>query len=151
MFCQRYLGLIAASLTATFALAFTEPTEAHHSVTIDGTKHWCAGETHGSDKNNSCKLSSKKLTSVPADLFSDLPNLEWINLSFNSLSSVPEGLFSILTNIRHIDLNHNSLSSIPESLFSGLTNLQYINFRRNNLSSVSEDLFIGLLTWKQFG
>jgi len=129
-------GLITASLATIFALASVKPAQAHHSVTIDGQRYWCYGETHSAGANNLCALTNNNLITLPADLFGELSNLTRIRLDNNNLSSVPESLFSGLSNLQEIDLSKNNLSSVPESLFSGLTNLLYVSLNNNNLSSV---------------
>jgi len=166
MGCRLAMGVMSALLSS--ALALGKPAQAHHSFTFNGSKYWCAGQSHDDHENNSCyfgglnlgsvpedllsgltnlesvDMAESNITSLPKSLFSELSNLEKIYLDSNSLSSVPEGLLRGLSNMKRFGLEYNNLTSLPENLFSDSSNLSILNLSNNKLTSLSENLFSGL-------
>ncbi|KAF4398628.1 hypothetical protein G4B88_013717 [Cannabis sativa] len=66
-------------------------------------------------------------------LFSFLPNLVHLDLSYNMLSSIPQ-FFGNMTTITYLDLSHNGLiGSIPTS-FGCLTALMYLDLSSNSIN-----------------
>ncbi|TGG93091.1 MAG: hypothetical protein ERJ67_04885, partial [Aphanocapsa feldmannii 277cV] len=97
-----------------------------------------------SSDGQSCRLSSKGITSLSSGDFDGLTSLKYLYLYNNDLSSLPEDIFSGLSNLKQLELDNNNLSSLPEDIFSGLSKLQYLWLHNNDLSSLPEDIFDGL-------
>ena len=84
------------------------------------------------------------MTEFPAEAFSELTALAFLNLGTNGLSSLPDGAFSGLTALEDLFLNNNDLSSLDVGAFSGLTALSRLNIEENDLGSLPEGLFSDL-------
>ena len=61
---------------------------------------------------------------LPPGLFSSVPNLVTLDLSFNSLASLSAADFSNLTNLEAVDLEGNAGAVFPDLLFTGLDSLR---------------------------
>jgi len=74
-------------------------------------------------------LNFNRLTSVPLDLFTNFPNIEYIKLGHNRISSLPAP-----DTAASISLPNYTSALIPQ--YSGLTKLKEINLSFNNLSGL---------------
>ena len=93
------------------------------------------------NKSTRLNLSFLKLSSLPAEIFKPLTQLERLDLNHSQLSRLPEKLFTNLTQLRSLDLGHNQLPRLPEKLFEQLTQLTYLSLSKNQLSRLPEKLF----------
>ena len=91
------------------------------------------------------------ITSLQADDFSGLVNLEYLSLYSSSLSNFPMGVFDGLGKLKRLDLELNNLIYLPEGAFAGLGSLEYLNLRNNDLAHLSEGSFDGLDNLKWLG
>ena len=73
------------------------------------------------------------LSSLDANIFSDLTALRELSLGNNNLSSLDANIFSDLTALRELSLRNNNLSSLPDDIFSGLTNLRILRLAGNTV------------------
>ncbi len=90
-------------------------------------------------------LENNSLAStLPADLFADLPNLKELFLDGNALESLPSDLFSGLSHLKSLALYDNDLTELPPGLFSGLSNLQFLDLQENSLTTLPANIFAGL-------
>ncbi len=93
-----------------------------------------------------------RLTSVRADDFEGLTNLQTLNISGNRLTSLPAEIFDGLTNLQTLHLDNNRLTSLPAGIFDGLANLQTlhldnpqtVHLDNNRLTSLPSEIFDGL-------
>lgn len=67
--------------------------------------------------------------------FSDVPNLEHIDLSENLISEFPETVFHPLTRLRLLNLNDNKIQSLADNVFKYQQDLNELNLSKNNLGS----------------
>ena len=96
------------------------------------------------------------ITSIPENLFANLPNLTSAltrTFGLNNLTSIPENLFANNPNITSLrsTFGTNNITSIPENLFANLPNLTSLTspfsisndgvFSFNDLTSIPENLF----------
>ncbi|XP_043916382.1 extracellular matrix protein 2-like [Protopterus annectens] len=60
-------------------------------------------------------LAENDISSISAEAFSGLPNLEWLDLSKNKLndSSLPSYVFQNLTNLKRLNLDGNRFTAVP--------------------------------------
>jgi len=79
------------------------------------------------------RFSHNQLSSLPAGLFDQLTNLQYLVLDYNKISSLPAGLFDKLTGLHELGLSHNQLSSLPAGLLDKLARLQEIYVDHNPL------------------
>ena len=86
---------------------------------------------------------SKKISSLPIDIFSGMTSLKIIHLNDNQLSSLPERLFKGLP-LQEVYLHDNQLKSLPVGLFKGLSDLNYISLLHNQLKSLPKGIFKNL-------
>ena len=78
-------------------------------------------------------LGGNEISDLFNNSFGALPNLNYLELSYNSLSFIEEGSFGKLNNLEILILAHNQIDalSITPSSFEGLWNLKYLNYRNN--------------------
>ncbi|XP_029681879.1 extracellular matrix protein 2 [Takifugu rubripes] len=88
----------------------------------------------------SLSLEDNNISSIPAESFNGIPNLEWINLSKNQLSSaaIDPKAFTGLKFLRRLYLNGNLLEVVPNNLPS---TLQELKISDNKLRGVDENSF----------
>ncbi|CAF89734.1 unnamed protein product, partial [Tetraodon nigroviridis] len=88
-------------------------------------------------------LEDNNISSVPAESFNGIPDLEWINLSKNQLGSaaIHHKAFTGLKFLRRLYLNGNLLEVVPNNLPS---TLQELKISENKLRGVDENSFRGL-------
>ncbi len=98
------------------------------------------------------------MTSLPEGVFTDLNNLDVLDVSSHRFSSLPSGVFVGLNNLTHLQLDNQAdnildasppsstktLSSLAAGVFNGLGKLEELNLAYNNLSSWSAGVFHGL-------
>ncbi|KAG1610773.1 hypothetical protein G6F46_009758 [Rhizopus delemar] len=85
---------------------------------------------------NLTSLSSadNNITMIEDGIFSQLPNLQWLNLSKNSLKTLPSDLASCYQ-LRGIDVTDNSITKFPGTVFS-LPYLKALLLDRNKISVI---------------
>ena len=89
-------------------------------------------------------LSYNRLTTLPEGIFSDLGSLTWLYLLGNQLNALPENVFSGLVSLELLNLDRNQLTTLPATVFSGLDNLATLDIRTNQLTALPENVFSGL-------
>ncbi|XP_078620263.1 uncharacterized protein LOC144887137 [Branchiostoma floridae x Branchiostoma japonicum] len=82
-------------------------------------------------------LSSKGLTSVPAEVF-DATDIERLVLSDNRLTSIPEEIGQ-LQKLRELKLSYNLLTQLPQAITT-LPNLQHIDVSYNKLETLPDGI-----------
>ena len=105
-----------------------------------------SGDFAGLTALTTLRLNSNPLgTTLPADIFSDLENLQRLTLQNTSLEMLPAGVFNALTNLGTLDLAFNSsLQTLPSGILSSLTNLQTLFLNGSGLTMLDADVFNGL-------
>ncbi|XP_052765949.1 protein toll-like [Mya arenaria] len=90
-------------------------------------------------------LESNKIQNV-SGTFRIFPDIFEIHLNDNKIRKLPQDAFTNLTNLQILDLGNNKLNSVPSSLFSGLTSLKRLNMSDNNIETLPEGIFQDLNT-----
>ncbi|XP_043933350.1 extracellular matrix protein 2 [Protopterus annectens] len=85
-------------------------------------------------------LAGNAITSIPAEAFNGVPNIEWIDLSKNKITSVGIDLkaFSKLKKLERLYLDGNLLEQMPSELPS---TLKEVKINDNNLKRIDESSF----------
>ncbi|XP_015189919.1 PREDICTED: toll-like receptor 4 [Polistes dominula] len=86
---------------------------------------------------NKLDLSHNGLTDISSDLFSNLPNLEFLDLSENSLV-LRKDFFNETLNLKQLDLNGNGITELANDLFDNLQGLEILNLERNLLKELDD-------------
>ena len=68
-------------------------------------------------------LSWSSIQTLPVDVFSDLPELRWLQVVGNKLQTLPDGLL-LPRGLEYLSFNGNPLTGLPENLFAGLSQLR---------------------------
>ncbi|KAG0229515.1 Leucine-rich repeat serine/threonine-protein kinase 1 [Actinomortierella wolfii] len=85
-------------------------------------------------------LSRNRLASLPDDLTSLVPSLQYLNLSHNQLPEIPLSLCH-LTNLQVLIVSHNRLSGpIPHQIFARLTQLKTLKLCANQITELPHTL-----------
>ena len=92
-------------------------------------------------------LSGSPIGSVPDSFFQGLSNLIYLDMSDTRLVYLPSGLFADLTSLQHLDLSFNYLANLTDTLFANLVNLKFLDVHNSYMSvtSVPETLFADLV------
>uniref|UniRef100_A0A8C3AIU9 Extracellular matrix protein 2 n=1 Tax=Cyclopterus lumpus TaxID=8103 RepID=A0A8C3AIU9_CYCLU len=88
----------------------------------------------------SLSLEGNNISSIPAEAFNGIPNLEWINLKKNKLSSngIDTNAFKGLKMLRRLYLDGNLLEAVPADL---PPTLQELKINENQLRRIDENGF----------
>ncbi|KAM9331710.1 leucine-rich repeat-containing protein 19-like [Pholidichthys leucotaenia] len=76
-------------------------------------------------------LDGNRVTAIPANYFSVVPNLRVLSLGRNSISRLDSEAFSGLGFLTQLDLSHNLMTSLPQCLTRGMNNLSMLNLEDN--------------------
>lgn len=119
----------------TSALTFRSFNFLHHTLRKDHFK--------GFSDITRLDLSGNGISYIPDNLFEDLVNVEWIDLSDNKISMAFD-IFLTFLNLKGIDLSTNGLKSIHPHLFLDLKNLEFLNLMENDIRGIENITFIDL-------
>ncbi|MDA7972746.1 MAG: leucine-rich repeat domain-containing protein, partial [Gammaproteobacteria bacterium] len=86
-------------------------------------------------------LFNKSITSLSANAFAGMTNLQNLHLNQNAIASLPAGVFSGLGNLRTLSLNQNQIASLPANVFVGLANLDRLRLGSNRLTALPANRF----------
>ncbi|XP_019716025.1 extracellular matrix protein 2 isoform X1 [Hippocampus comes] len=91
----------------------------------------------------SLSLEGNNISSIPAEAFNGIPNLEWINLKKNKLTSagIDHRAFKSLKMLRRLYLDGNLLEVVPADL---PLSLQELKINENRLQKIHGNTFQGL-------
>ncbi|XP_037346250.2 extracellular matrix protein 2 isoform X1 [Pungitius pungitius] len=91
----------------------------------------------------SLSLEGNNISSIPAEAFNGIPNLEWINLKKNQLTSnsIDVKAFKTLKMLTRLYLDGNLLEATPTDL---PPTLQELKISENRLRTIDENSFHGL-------
>ncbi|EGC29808.1 hypothetical protein DICPUDRAFT_158575 [Dictyostelium purpureum] len=96
----------------------------------------------------SVNLSKNKITKIPSNVFTDLPNLTTLILDRNGINCLPEEI-GCSTSLKFLSLKHNLLEVLPNS-FTNLKQLVTMDMSQNRLKSLPnnfEDLINLQMVW----
>ncbi|XP_075952365.1 extracellular matrix protein 2 [Anarhichas minor] len=88
----------------------------------------------------SLSLEGNNISSIPAEAFNGIPNLEWINLKKNKLTSnsIDAKAFKVLKMLSRLYLDGNLLEAVPADL---PPTLQELKINENRLRRIHENSF----------
>ncbi|XP_061451527.1 immunoglobulin superfamily containing leucine-rich repeat protein-like isoform X2 [Rhineura floridana] len=86
-------------------------------------------------------LSVNHITSLQADSFVDLTDLQALWLSYNEIGAIADGTFAFLVQLRAIDVSYNQIVDFPWGDLSNLTTLQLLKLSSNRLEKVPPEAF----------
>lgn len=90
-------------------------------------------------------LANNGLTSLPSDLFMDMPHLQHLYLP-NNLVQLPADLFQPVLSLETVELGRNELTALPIDLFRNLKKLQLLNLWNNKITNLSAEMFKDLIS-----
>ncbi|RXM36222.1 Leucine-rich repeat-containing G-protein coupled receptor 5 [Acipenser ruthenus] len=103
----------------------------------------------GTKSLESLTLTGARITSLPAEMCEQLPNLQVLDLSYNLIQDLPT--FNGCERLQKIDLHHNEIQEIQASTFQHLTALRSLDLSSNLLSSLPVTGLHGLTHLKLAG
>ena len=89
-------------------------------------------------------LRENNLTTIEADAWMGLDNLDSLTIEDNHLQSIPRGAFEHLTNLTFHSLNRNDIQAIEQGAWLHLDTLDYLGLRGNRLSAITANMFTHL-------
>jgi Leucine-rich repeat (LRR) protein len=87
---------------------------------------------------NDVELSSSKCLQLPETIFANNSNLQKLSLARNQISALPSQIFSNQRNMIHLDLSHNSLIRLNDNLLHRMTKLQVVKLSHNLINKIPE-------------
>ena len=88
-------------------------------------------------------IRDNTITTLEANVFSDLSQCKMLNLFRNGITKVELGAFNSLTALTTLTLQHYRLDRLPLNIFSDLKNCSAINLQDNYMSAVDPGAFNG--------
>lgn len=88
-------------------------------------------------------LSSNELFELPADLFTDLKNLTWLDLKSQNIQ-FPLDIFAPLENLEFLELIYNNLQQIEPNLLKNQKKLKHLYLSGNKLKNLTKESFEGV-------
>ncbi|KAI5959957.1 CYR1 [Candida pseudojiufengensis] len=88
---------------------------------------------------NILDLSKAKITSMPSEFISKIPNIEKLVLDKNHLVNLPNEIGQ-LNKLSYLSIYSNNLQILPNS-FGNLLNLQYLDLHSNNIQSLPGEIW----------
>lgn len=89
------------------------------------------------DSVYSLKLKGR-LREIPPEVFTEFPNLQWLDLSKNRLVDIPPNI-GLLKNLKKLILFKNKIETLPPQI-GELENLQELIINQNELLSLPEEI-----------
>ncbi|MCB9186011.1 MAG: leucine-rich repeat domain-containing protein [Flavobacteriales bacterium] len=89
------------------------------------------------DSVYSLKLKDR-LKQVPLEVFTEFPNLQWLDLSRNRLKSIPPQI-GLLKNLKKLILNKNKIEALPAEI-GQLEDLRELIISENELETLPDEI-----------
>ena len=86
------------------------------------------------------ELSQNEIASLHIDIFKNLHQLQFLNLSYNQIQHVDDH-FKNLTSLENVDFSHNALTNIPMKIFSVLQRNMKINSSKKGILNITGNPF----------
>ena len=93
---------------------------------------------------NTISLINCGLVQINSETFTQLYDLQSINISNNRITYLDKDCFAGLDQLTTIDISHNLLTSLPEGIFDKVSRVEYLYLRGNELNSIPDMLFMNL-------
>ncbi|XP_013380771.1 LOW QUALITY PROTEIN: protein toll-like [Lingula anatina] len=90
------------------------------------------------------ELNDDGIEEIGGGVFSELHDLQYLDLSGNQLSHLPPNLLKSQVALRVLDLHGNNISSVSHENFETLTSLIVLKLNKNNLVQIRSGTFSGL-------
>ena len=98
----------------------------------------------------SLSIVDSEITQLPAHVFANADNLEFLGLRNNSrLATLDSETFAGLRKLDYVQMFYNRITSLPEGIFSGLDNLTVIWVIDEHLEAMGMGIFSGLVNLEQ--
>lgn len=104
---------------------------------------------HGVRRLKELILSSNKISHLPNNTFSAIPNLRNLDLSYNQLQFIHPGHFYGLRKLQNLHLRSNGLKQIFVRTFLECRSLEFLDLGYNRLRSLTRTTFLGLFKLKE--
>lgn len=106
-------------------------------VRVQNMKHINAG----TDIHTIFPNSSPPLQNTTKNIFGNMPNLQWLDLSHNLIVEIDFDTFKNTRGLQVIQLAHNALADLPSDLFKFAHALRVVDMSHNHLKTVPDNLF----------
>lgn len=104
---------------------------------------------HGVRRLKELILSSNKISHLPNNTFSAIPNLRNLDLSYNQLQFIHPGHFYGLRKLQNLHLRSIGLKQIFLRTFLECRSLEFLDLGYNRLRSLTRTTFLGLFKLKE--
>ncbi|KAI8482336.1 Bax inhibitor 1 [Branchiostoma belcheri] len=83
-----------------------------------------------------------QITTINSDTFANLPQLQWLSLSYNQITTIPSGIFVNLHQLQKLFLSYNQITTIPSGTFVNLPQLQELWLNDNQITTIPSVVII---------
>lgn len=90
------------------------------------------------------RLANNAISFVPANSFTDLVLLQWLDLGTNHISMLPNDVMIHLGQLTDCRLNDNDLSVVIQRQLVGLNSIEILELNRNELTWIEADTFTNM-------
>lgn len=92
---------------------------------------------------------NNRLTTLEANVFEFMPQLEYIDFGFNLIGDIENMAFDGLGQLKKLYLEANLLTNLTNETFYGVDNLELLELSRNFIVEIEEYTFAGMGKLKQ--
>uniref|UniRef100_A0A0N5A2G2 LRRCT domain-containing protein n=1 Tax=Parastrongyloides trichosuri TaxID=131310 RepID=A0A0N5A2G2_PARTI len=89
-------------------------------------------------------ISYNKISSLKKGIIPTFEKLETLYIVKNDINFIENGFFEGFKNLKKLNLAKNKLEIINSSTFKGLENLEHLNLEGNEIQFIEKDAFLGL-------
>jgi Leucine-rich repeat (LRR) protein len=93
------------------------------------------------------------LSNLQEAWFTNLSNLEWLNIAWNGISQLPENVFRPLTRLTHLFIYGNAFTQLTPNMFTNVPGITYLDMSSSQIEEIQDRALVGLpnLSFLSFG
>lgn len=86
-------------------------------------------------------LRNNRLTRIESETFTNMPNLDYLDVSNNLIANIDAGAFGNLPQLWKVDFTGNQLTTLHANVFAPLPSISWLRFDSNRINAVAREFF----------